>query len=126
MGEIVPYTRRHKVEPAHRQQVELSPAEAVVARASVDFNGAMRITVVALMSGPVPELEIVRQALARLTASHPFLRCVIREGQSLVPGVLVAEVDDNLVIPVNIEHMKDMTLEYAWRAVYAKREKVCR
>lgn len=124
LGGVIPYNRRHLVEPVHGQRVELSPAEAVCAKAAMEFHGAMRITVVALLTGPVPQSSTVQRALWRLQAAHPFLRCTFKEAQLGLLKGLVAEVDDRLVIPVRKEHLEDVTLETAWRQVHSKEEKV--
>ena len=122
---IVPYTRRHAAIPAHGQRVQLSPAEAAMARAALEFHGAMRITVVALLRGPDIEPAPLRDALARLCGSHPLLRSRILEVRCGLVPVLVAEVDDGLVIPVTHTHVEGVSLEAAWRTVWEKHEKVC-
>lgn len=65
LGSVVPYGRRHKAIPRHGQRVQLSPCEVALVKASMEFRGATRITVVALMSGPEIAEPLAREALAR-------------------------------------------------------------
>jgi hypothetical protein len=124
LGTVVPYKRRHKVEPTHRQRLQLAPVEATMADASLNFHGAMRITVVTLFSGPVPEDATLRGALDRLSMSHPFLRCVLKQERVGFQNVWFAEMDENLKLPFERIHQKHVNLEQAWRIVWEGHEKV--
>lgn len=125
LGGAIPHNERHKVTPVNGQSVELSPSEAAMAHASLEFHGAMRITVNALMSGPKPKEVIMRGALKRLAASHPFLRCTIQADVTGNKAGFLATIDDDLEVPLDFIHLEHASLEQAWRNVWEGHEKVC-
>lgn len=89
---IIPFTRRHLVVPAHGQRVQLSPAEASMARAALEFHGAMRITVVAMLSGPDIEgghWECVRVCCASRARGWPPPSCACGDALGGFPPVSI-------------------------------------
>jgi hypothetical protein len=117
----VPYTERHNTVPSHGRRIQLSPAEEAMVSASIELHGAMRITVVMMLSGPRIERKILREALNRLSKAHPFLRSKVVK---VAKGATIMEVDDTLEIPIAEEDIPGETLEEAWRQVWSKHEKV--